>query len=131
MRVMMMMFVVMMIEWGVVMSSSDLNKDLIAACAEGKDNVDEIRGLIEKGANANTLTNEGESVLHLVCIWGGAERVRTLLDAGADPNYRASKVPSSLDMTPMSWCVCAGYHDAVRVFFTHSIEKQPVTFTPS
>ena len=50
MRVMMMMFVVMMIEWGVVMSSSDLNKDLIAACAEGKDNVDEIRGLIEKGA---------------------------------------------------------------------------------
>jgi hypothetical protein len=58
MRVMrVMMFVVMMIEWGVVMSSSDLNKDLIAACAEGKDNVDEIRGLIEKGADANTLTS--------------------------------------------------------------------------
>ena len=117
MRVMMMMFVVMMVEWGVVMSSSDLNKDLIAACAEGKDNVDEIRGLIEKGADANTLTSEGESVLHLVCIWGGAERVRMLLDAGADPNYRASKVPSSLDMTPLSWCVYAGYHDAVRAFY--------------
>ena len=116
-------FVVMMIEWGLVMSS-DLNMDLIAACAEGKNNVYEILGLIEKGANANWKTSEGESVLHLACIWGGAERIRILLNAGADPNYRASKVPSSLDMTPLSWCVYAGYHDAVRsLFFTHSIEK--------
>ena len=113
-------FVVMMIEWGLVMSS-DLNMDLIAACAEGKDNVDEIRGLIEKGANANWKTSEGESVLHLACIWGGAERIRILLNAGADPNYRASKVPSSLDMTPLSWCVYAGYHDAVRSLFFYSL----------
>ena len=96
--------------------ASKIDRDLISACAEGKDNVDEIRSLIDKGADVNARTEEGESVLHLACIWGGADRIRMLLNAGANPNFRASKVASSLDMTPLSWCVYAGYDDAVREF---------------
>ena len=32
--------------------------------------------------------------------------------AGANPNVRAT-APKSLDMTPLTWCAYAGYHQAI------------------
>lgn len=40
--------------------------------------------------------------------------------AGGDPNFRASKEKASLDMTPLTWCIYAGYTDAVRLFLSDS-----------
>ncbi len=42
--------------------------------------------LIEKGADTNSSLREGQSVLHLALATGCAQTVKTLLDAGADPN---------------------------------------------
>eukprot|EP00757_Euglenozoa_sp_SAG-D1_P025531 gene25531-1700_t len=94
---------------------ADPQKTLISIASD-KDNADEIKLLIDQGADVNELTAIGESVLHLVCIWGGAEKAELLLAAGADPNYRATKVPSSLDMTPLTWCAYAGYTDTIAEF---------------
>eukprot|EP01134_Creolimax_fragrantissima_P005849 CFRG5849T1 len=65
---------------------------------------------------ANAITEEGESVLHLACIWGSVEKVTALLAAGADPNFRATKLETSLSMTPLTWCAYAGYTDCVKAF---------------
>ncbi|KNC73595.1 hypothetical protein SARC_13846 [Sphaeroforma arctica JP610] len=74
----------------------------------------------DKNTDLNTLVNTqtdiGESLLHLACIWGDPIKVKALLEAGADPNFRANKQRSSLEMTPLTWCAYAGYTDAVEMF---------------
>ena len=91
------------------------DKDILTLAAE-RDNAKKIQSLLDEGQNPNAETSDGESVLHLVCIWGGAKKASILLAAGANPNHRASKLASSLDMTPLSWCSYAGYHDTIAEF---------------
>ena len=85
----------------------DLNQVLFeAASSESEESINTLRHAIaERGGDANARTNEGESVLHLACIRGDVEKVKLLLEYGADPNYRASKYAASLDMTPLTWYV--------------------------
>merc|ERR1711879_796924 len=47
---------------------------------------------------------------------GQEQKVRGLLKAGADPNFRASKETFQLDMTPLTWCAYAGYTKAIALF---------------
>lgn len=89
---------------------------ILSLAAESNENTDALRALLNEGANPNAKTDDGESALHLACIWGGAEKISTLLRAGADPNARASTLETSLDMTPLTWCVFAGYENEVGVF---------------
>ena len=88
----------------------------LLSIAATKDNFDEISALLQAGSDPNALTSDGESVLHLVCIWGGPKKVALLLAAGADPNARATKHKTSLDMTPLSWCSYAGYAETIAEF---------------
>ena len=83
----------------------DLNQVLFdAASSESEESLDTLRHAIsERGGDANARTHEGESVLHLACIYGDVEKVKLLLEYGADPNYRASLFSTSLDMTPLTW----------------------------
>ena len=95
-----------------------------AASAKGEEATDNLmkflfNGTTRTAALANTRTDEnGESLLHLACIWGGARKIRGLLRAGADPNARSSAQKSSLDMTPLTWCCFAGYVDSVQEFLS-------------
>ena len=90
----------------------------LLSAAAVKNNADEIRRFLDEGHDPNGKTSDGESVLHLACIWGGAKKAKMLLAAGADPNYRASQKKSSLDMTPLSWCSYAGYSDTIAEFLS-------------
>ena len=48
----------------------------------------------------------GETPLHIACIWGNTEILRSLLALSQleDVNFRAFG-PKSLDMTPLTWNV--------------------------
>lgn len=72
---------------------------------------------------------DGESALHLACIYGHAPKVRLLLGNGADPNRRANKLETSLYMTPLSWCTYGGHEEAVRMLLQDDrIEVNSVVF---
>ena len=55
-----------------------------------------------------------ETPLHLACIRGEPKVVKALLNAGANPNVRAT-APTGLDMTALTWCAYAGYHDSIAL----------------
>jgi len=63
---------------------------------------------------------DGESVLHLSCIYGHAAKVKLLLSNGADPNMRAQKLETSLYMTALSWCAYGGHNEAVSTLLQDS-----------
>ena len=90
------------------------NKFLVSAGDEKSDSVVMLEELISEGADIMALTEEGESALHLACVWDHPQKVAVLLSAGADPNFRASQMPTSLDMTPLTWCVYGRRTDSVR-----------------
>ena len=85
----------------------DLDQVLFeAASSESEESTDTLRHAItERGGDANAHTHEGESVLHLACIRGNVEKIKLLLEYGAEPNFRASRYAASLDMTPLTWYV--------------------------
>jgi ankyrin repeat protein len=91
-------------------------KTLLSLAAEKGSQHEEIQAFLDSGSDPNSLTPDGESVLHLACIWGGPKKVAALLAAGSDPNARNTKHKSSLDMTPLSWCAYAGYTDTISEF---------------
>merc|ERR1719215_678951 len=75
--------------------------------------IEKTQQAIADGADVNSATeHEGETMLHLACVWGKAEVVKALLAAGANPNVRAWG-DISLRMTPLSWCTCAAAKEAV------------------
>ena len=93
-----------------------LNEQLVAlATIRDTESDIEMLRLIGLGANAMlTLDKNGESLLHLACIYDTPGKVKLLLDNGADPNYRATKSVNLLEMTPLSWCVYGGYTASVQ-----------------
>lgn len=52
------------------------------------DAADEIRGLMERGANLEARDFLGRTPLHVAALFGQEEAVRMLLEAGADANAR-------------------------------------------
>ena len=102
---------------------SDIDSDFLARVGSDSGNnvgEEEIAAALTEGGNANAMSSGGESLLHLACIWEKPTIIRLLLKFGANPNARAVKVPSSLDMTPLSWCAYAGYASSVAAFLEDS-----------
>ena len=88
-----------------------------AAAAKSAESVQNLIAILSDDPGAASLvTDSGESLLHLACIYGDHHKIEALLKAGADPNYRASKLQASLDMTPLTWCCYGGYSSAVKQF---------------
>lgn len=102
------------------------NNFLVACGDRDQSSIDSVRKHIEDGVDVAALTEGGESALHLACIWNHPEKISLLLHAGVDPNVRASKLRSSLDMTPLTWCVYANHIDSVNLFI-----KNPRTIVNS
>ncbi|PAW76307.1 MAG: hypothetical protein B9S32_15785 [Verrucomicrobia bacterium Tous-C9LFEB] len=55
----------------------------------------------------------GETPLHVVAIWGHADAIRILLDAGADIDARGE-----FDFTPLHEAIGQGHWDAVRLLIS-------------
>jgi ankyrin repeat protein len=87
-----------------------------AAADSKEDSAKTLQKLIDSGTDVNALTDDGESALHLACIYGNAAKIKALLKAGADPNFQATKRAAALDMTALTWCVYPAYIDAVEAF---------------
>ena len=90
----------------------DADAELREACGRGA--AQEVLELLGHGASPHSATADGERPLHLACIGGDAAIVSMLVEAGADPNARATG-PSSLRMTALTWCAYAGHHEAIGV----------------
>jgi hypothetical protein len=88
--------------WAAVQVAGDLSGALLHAVGDG--DLTETKRLLAAGASAATASPDGETPLHLVGITGDAAFVPLLVEAGGDPNARAT-APASLDMTPLTWCV--------------------------
>ena len=99
----------------------DINDKLhVAVGKNSPQSLNEVDALVQEGADVHSLTVDGESALHLACIYGHPNKVQYLLDKGVDPNRRNIKHKSSLFMTPLSWCVYGGHYDAVNILINHS-----------
>ena len=87
-------------------ATANTNNEILFKHAGSRDEASagEVEKLLRAGADATAMTPDGETPLHLSCIYGSARKVRALLEHGANPNARASKNPASLDMTPLTWC---------------------------
>ncbi|MDD3673346.1 MAG: ankyrin repeat domain-containing protein [Synergistaceae bacterium] len=70
------------------MTQEELNKKLIYTSARG--NTEQVRELLDAGADPNTKDNDGHTALIEAAWRGKTETVRLLLDRGADPNIRNS-----------------------------------------
>lgn len=96
--------------------NNDINEEILLAAAErSESSYLKLKSLIDQGGNPNMVNEHGESVLHLSCIFNNPAKVQLLLEAGADPNYSSNLKESSLDMTPLSWCVYGQHYDSVKL----------------
>ena len=94
--------------------------ELLKYTADMKDEsaIGTMADLLLQGVDANIRSDDGESVLHLSCIWGNPMKIKLLLESGANPNARANQTPGSLNMTPLSWCAYGGHTAAVSEFLS-------------
>lgn len=62
------------------------NENFLRSAAQG--NTASLGNALKDGANANSLTPDGDNALHLACAFGHADLIATLLDAGTNPNAK-------------------------------------------
>ena len=58
-----------------------------------------VRVLLERGANPNEDDNDGNTPLHLACLYGRGETVESLLSFGADASLRNGKQQTAMCVT--------------------------------
>jgi hypothetical protein len=95
--------------------NSTLNDELITAAR--KSNVEAVKTLLAKGADANAKTEYGATPLFFACDRGNVEIVKLLLAAGADIDARDTFYKS----TPISWAVQRDQAEVVKLL----VEKKP------
>src|SRR5262245_16598295 len=92
-----------------------LNEDLIQAAR--KSNVEAVKTLLEKGADANAKTEHGATPIFFACDRGNTEIVKLLLEHGADVTISDTFYKS----TPIVWAVMRDRAEVVKLM----IEKHP------
>jgi hypothetical protein len=75
-------------------------------------NLEQVRQLIEDGANVDEENTQGLTPLHLIALNGRTDLAELLLDHGAVVNQRESYTGK---LTPMAMALLMGYDDLVEV----------------
>jgi hypothetical protein len=103
-------------------SRVELTKQMVDfVTVRGEESTAALADLIRRGGSGKAVIEKGgESLLHLACIYDNPEKVKLLLQAGADPNYRANRDIHLLEMTALSWCVYGGYTASVEAIVMDS-----------
>ncbi len=78
---------------GAVLAANGSIDEALITAVEGK-NYKAVKTALEKGADPNTLTSTGESVLMIVSKKGSHKMVNLLLKKGADPNFQVGGMTS-------------------------------------
>ena len=81
---------------------SELDRKLFDSCGRGE--IEQVLMLLEQGARADAVFEEGETSLHVAGIKGITGIAEALLAAGADPNVAATG-EHSLQFAPLHWWV--------------------------
>ncbi len=81
--------------------------------------VDEVRRLLEAGADPHARSFTGETPLHLAALAGRADVVRLLLDKGADPRADSSRG------TPLHRAAEGGAAEVVELLLNAGRRKRP------
>jgi len=85
--------------------------DVLDLAATGR--ADDLRArLAEDPGRANERAQDGFTALHLACFFGGADAVRVLLEAGADPNPPQD---NPMSVAPLHSAAAARNREAVRL----------------
>jgi hypothetical protein len=79
--------------------STSLNEELLVATR--KNNVEQVKALLAKGADVNAKSPYGATPLFFACDRSNVEIVKILLDAGADPNVQDTFYKA----TPLGWAL--------------------------
>jgi uncharacterized protein len=90
------------------MLAADPPLDLLDLAATGQ--AEQLRAKV--AGRANERAQDGFTALHLACFFGGAETVRVLLEAGADPNPPQE---NALSVAPLHSAAAARDTEAVRL----------------
>lgn len=73
-------------------------------------------------------TSEGDTILHLACIWGDARAVRLLVEMGLDTNVRGD-----MGCTPLHYAVSGCHLDIVKYLLKRHVAtdiKNDFGYTP-
>jgi len=97
------------------MTPSDHSLELYSWVRRNK--VEQVRSLLETGMDMNILDDDGNTPLHIACLYGRPEIARLLLDAGAD-----TEVHNRWGYTPLDWACLYQETDIVRLLLEHGAD---------
>jgi len=97
-------------------SQRDLDQALFDAAAEGR--LEEIRSLLDRGANINAVDTANWTPLHLASINGHHQCVELLLDRGANIN-----AVDKYNYTPLHYASVNGHHQCIELLIDRGADK--------
>ena len=107
-------------------SQRDLDQALFDAAAEGR--LEEIRSLLDRGANINAVDSDNNTPLHWASGNGHHQCIELLLDRGANID-----AVDSDNNTPLHWASINGHHQCVELLLDRGANINAVTtdnYTP-
>ncbi|QKD57904.2 ankyrin repeat-containing domain protein [Fusarium oxysporum Fo47] len=100
---------------------NDLERTPFLWSIKNEQTADDIKFLIEQGADVNEKTQDGTSVIFQAC-WSGYDKVVSLLiEEGVDPN-----VADKDGRTPLASAAGAGHKEIVQNLLDHGVDIDPV-----
>lgn len=91
--------------------------EILLLDAAAKNDLDEVRNLLDAGACPDCSNEDGLTVLHQCCIDGQTEMMKLLLDHKANVNARDSEL-----WTPLHAAATCGHLDLCRLLITHGAD---------
>jgi ankyrin repeat protein len=90
-------------------------RDIFSAVKDG--DTASVKRLIDAGADVNARNLDGNTPLHLACLWGHMDIVRLLIETGAELNTRDDS-----DCTPLHLTCFRGLTEIARFLIEHGAD---------
>ena len=99
-------------------AQTDKGADKMLIQAAQKNQLNQAKRAIEKGANVNFKTDYGQTALFFACDRGNIELVKLLLEKGADPNVK----DTFYNATPLTWAEQRQRSDIALLLFKNGAD---------